>query len=111
MRVLFALVSTLLLVPVPGRARTSSGGEDAPGVAESLFLIGDAGQSHAGREPVLVSLRRKIFVSRAPSKTVAFLGDRWNGVSIRPYPASAEIPIKSAQERMNSSRSRVCAAM
>ncbi|HEX9190016.1 MAG TPA: metallophosphoesterase, partial [Vicinamibacteria bacterium] len=72
---------TRLVLPLLLAALAGSGGvtptEPPPApdaIAETLFLIGDAGEPAPGGEPVLIALRRQLerVASRA---TVAFLGD------------------------------------
>jgi hypothetical protein len=61
-------------------------------VAETLFLIGDAGEPAKGGEPVLIALRRQI--ERAGSHvTVAFLGDNLypDGLPSPEHPEYAEM--------------------
>ena len=76
--------------PPPGLGRRPPRARDAfstprPGaVAESLFLIGDAGSPAQGGEPVLIALRQQVERSGG-NATVVFLGDNL-------YPAGLPAP-------------------
>jgi hypothetical protein len=76
----------LLLAGLPA-ARAGQAPPPAPepdSVAETLFLIGDAGDPKKGGEPVLIALRRQL-ERAAGHATVAFLGDNV-------YPAGLPAP-------------------
>jgi len=62
----------LLLASLAGPSGVGLSGPDA--VAQTLFLIGDAGKPAKGTEPVLIALRHQLERS-ADRATVAFLGD------------------------------------
>ena len=90
-------VAVLLLAAAAGApqkpARPAPPPALEPGaVAETLFLIGDAGKPAKGGEPVLFALRRQI--ERAGSRvTVAFLGDNLypDGLPSPDHPEHAEM--------------------
>jgi len=76
----------------PARAPQSPPSPEPDAVAETLFLIGDAGEPARGGEPVLIALRRQL--ERAGGRaTVAFLGDNVypDGLPAPGHPERAEM--------------------
>jgi hypothetical protein len=81
------LSALFLLLAAPAAAQVPASAAPAPplhAVAESLFLIGDAGHPASGGEPVLIALRHQLERSGGPA-TVVFLGDNL-------YPAGLPAP-------------------
>ena len=66
------LAPALLLASLAGSSEVEPPESDA--IAETLVLIGDAGEPAKGGEPVLIALRHQLERS-GDRATVAFLGD------------------------------------
>jgi hypothetical protein len=79
-----AVALALLGAPAAPQAPASPPALDPGSVAETLFLVGDAGRPAKGGEPVLIALRHELERS-AGRATVVFLGDNL-------YPAGLPAP-------------------